>query len=86
MGFGGLGVCTLFTAEGGTVHGFAENFDGEGTGLFQCHVIFVILLQETLGRSIISADGRGFPASIIARGIRLVELEAMDIIVASIQE
>jgi hypothetical protein len=79
-------VCTFLTAEGGAVHGFTEDFDGECAGLLQRHVILVILFQETLRRGIIGADGRGFPASVIARWIGLVELEPMDIVVPSIQK
>lgn len=68
-------IRTLLAAELGGVHGLAENLDGKPTGLLQVALLLVVLLQQALGRSVVGTHARCLPATVVATGVALVQLE-----------
>jgi hypothetical protein len=70
-------------AQRGAVHAFAQNFDGKLQAGAHVDVIFIILLQDALRRLVICPDGGSFPTAVVARWVRLEQLETKVLIPAS---
>jgi hypothetical protein len=66
---------TLLAAELGRVHGLAEHLDCKPTGLLEVALLLVVLLQQALRRGVVCPDTSCLPATIVATGVALVELE-----------
>jgi hypothetical protein len=77
---------TLFTAQLGRVHSFAQDFHGQSTGFLQVTFLFVVLFQQRLCTGIVGADAGGFPATIVTAGVALVKLELSLRVVAGVDE
>lgn len=81
-------VRTLLGREGCRVECLCEDLDGEVEGLVEVKlVVFGELgLEEGLSGLIIGADAARAPAIVVARGIRLVQLEAKVAIPPGVEE
>ena len=68
------------------VHGFAEDFGREDSGLLQRQFLCVVILQVANGIHTVFTRGMSLPGSIVARWIRAVELESLDGVPAGVHE
>ena len=57
------------------IHTLAQNFDGKFQTGDHVDVIFVVLLEDALRRLIVRPDCSCFPTAVVARGVRLKQLE-----------
>ena len=68
------------------VHAFAEDFDGKDKGLLN-RAVFLIIFLESISSILASfASGVGLPSGVVARGIRDVKLEALDLVESGVHE
>lgn len=77
---------TFLAPQGGTVHGPAHHPQNESDGFVNTNVVFILLFEKALGGSIVRADTGCFPPGIVARGIGMVQLEAIVWVISSIEE
>ncbi len=62
-------------AKGCAIHTLTQNFDGKLQAGSHVDVIFVVLLQDALRRLVVRPDCGRLPTAVVARGIRLKQLE-----------
>ena len=77
---------TFFASKRRTIHSLAHRLQDEPDCFFDCDLIFVILLQQTLCCTVVRADARRFPTGIVAGRIRVVELELVVRVPAGVEE
>ncbi len=62
-------------AKGCAIHTLTQHFDGKLQAGSHVDVIFEVLLQDALRRLVVRPDCGRLPTAVVARGIRLKQLE-----------
>ena len=66
------------------VHRFAESFGCEDSRFLQSHVLPVVVFQWANGINAVFTSGMSHPCCVVAGGVRAVELEALDGVIAGV--
>lgn len=78
---------TLVRAQWCGIHSLAEDLDGKVLSLLEGETVLLVLLsQDTLGTGRVGANACCLPSCIVARGVRVVQLESVVLIPSSINE
>jgi hypothetical protein len=78
---GERGKVKLVGREGRRVAGLREDLDRQLKRLVERDdLLLVLLLHERRGCLVVGTDARGLPAVVVARWVRLVELEAVGLV------
>lgn len=77
---------TLFAVQRRAVHSLAHRPEHKANRILDLNIVFILLLQQALRRAVVRAYTRRLPAAIVARGVRVVQLELVVWVVAGIEK
>ena len=77
---------TFLTSQSRTVHRLAHRPQHQPNGVFHLYVVFILLLQQTLGRAVVCSYTRRLPARVVPRWVGVVQLEVIVWVVAGVEQ
>jgi len=77
---------TFLTPQSRTIHCLAHRPQHQPNGVLHLDVVFILLLQQTLGRAVVCAYTCCFPARVVPRWVGMVQLEVVVWVVASVEQ
>lgn len=80
------GELTFLAPKCRTIHSLTHSPQHKPNRILHLDIIFILLLQQTLGSTVIGAYAGCFPAGVVPAGVGLVKLEVLVGIVAGVEE